>query len=329
MKKRVLSGMQSTGKLHIGNYHGALEHWVKLQDDYNCYFFVANYHSLTTLYQNSKEVYENTLQVAIDFLSAGIDPNRSVLFVQSLVPAHAELHLLLSMFTPISWLERVPSYKEKMGNIEFADLTTYGFLGYPVLQTADIVLYDAHYVPVGEDQLPHLELAREVVRRVNHYYGEVFIEPEPLLTPFSRIPGIDGRKMSKSYGNAIFLGDSDEAIKQQIMNAITDPARIKKTDPGHPEVCNIFAYHKIYSPENLSTIESECRTGKRGCVDCKKECYKNLIQYLAPIQERRKEFEKDRGAVMDILREGSKKANEYAISVLNRLRERMGIIFQV
>lgn len=327
MKKRVLSGMQSTGKLHIGNYHGALEHWVKLQDDYTCYFFVANYHSLTTLYQDSKEVYENSFQVAIDFLSAGIDPQKSVLFIQSLVPEHAELHLLLSMFTPISWLERVPSYKEKMSNIEFADLTTYGFLGYPVLQTADIVLYDAHYVPVGEDQLPHLELAREIVRRVNHYYGEIFVEPSPLLTPFSRIPGVDGRKMSKSYDNAIFLGDTDEQIKSQIMNAITDPARIKKTDPGHPEVCNIYAYHRIYSSNTLSQIESECKTGKRGCVDCKKECYKNLIEALAQVRERRFKYEKQKDYIKDILVDGSKKASQYAKTVLNRLREKMGILY--
>ncbi len=327
MKKRVLSGMQSTGKLHIGNYHGALEHWVKLQDDYTCYFFVANFHSLTTLYQDSKEVYENSFQVAIDFLSAGIDPKKSVLFIQSLVPEHAELHLLLSMFTPISWLERVPSYKEKMSNIEFADLTTYGFLGYPILQTADIVLYDAHFVPVGEDQLPHLELAREIVRRVNHYYGDIFIEPAPLLTPFSRIPGIDGRKMSKSYDNAIFLGDSDEQIKERIMNAITDPARIKKSDPGHPEVCNIFAYHKIYSGEILSQIESECRTGKRGCVDCKKECFKNLTKSLSPIRERRFKYETQKDYIIDVLRDGSKKASDYANKVLNRLKEKMGIFF--
>jgi tryptophanyl-tRNA synthetase len=326
MKKRVLSGMQSTGKLHIGNYHGALEHWVKLQDDYTCYFFIANYHSLTTLYQNSKEVYENSFQVAIDFLAAGIDPKRSVLFVQSLVPAHTELHLILSMFTPIAWLERVPSYKEKMANVEFADLTTYGFLGYPVLQTADIVLYDAHYVPVGEDQLPHLELAREIVRRVNYYYQEVFIEPQALLTPFARIPGIDGRKMSKSYDNAIYLGDSDEEIKKRIMNAITDPARIKKTDPGHPEVCNIYAYHKIYSSSVLSQIESECRTGKRGCVDCKKECYRNLLNTIAPIRERRFELERQRDYIKDVLIDGSKRASEYANSVLNRLKDKMGII---
>ncbi|MCX7943784.1 MAG: tryptophan--tRNA ligase [Deltaproteobacteria bacterium] len=327
MKKRVLSGMQSTGKLHIGNYHGALEHWVRLQDDYNCYFFVANYHSLTTLYQNSKEIYENTLQVAIDFLAAGIEPDKSVVFVQSLVPAHTELHLILSMFTPISWLERVPSYKEKMSNIELADLTTYGFLGYPVLQTADIVLYDANFVPVGEDQLPHLELAREIVRRINHYYGETFVEPLPLLTSFSRIPGIDGRKMSKSYDNAIFLGDTDEQIRSRIMNAITDPARIKRSDPGHPEVCNIFAYHRIYSSSVLSQIESECRMGKRGCVDCKKECFKNLIASLATVRERRYNFEKNKDYVKDILRDGSKKASEYANKVLNRLREKMGIIY--
>ncbi len=327
MKKRVLSGMQSTGKLHIGNYHGALEHWVRLQDDYTCYFFVANYHSLTTLYQNSKEVYENSFQVAIDFLAAGIDPGKSVLFIQSLVPEHTELHLLLSMFTPISWLERVPSYKEKISNIEFADLTTYGFLGYPVLQTADIILYDAHFVPVGEDQLPHLELAREIARRVNHYYGDIFIEPAPLLTPFSRIPGIDGRKMSKSYDNAIFLGDSDEQIKSRIMNAITDPARIKKSDPGHPEVCNIFAYHRIYSSDILSQIESECRTGKRGCVDCKKECFRNLTTALSPVRERRFRIENQKDYIKDILREGSKKASYYASGVLNRLREKMGIMF--
>lgn len=326
MRKRVLSGMQSTGKLHIGNYHGALEHWVRLQEDYICYFFVANYHSLTTLYQNSREVYENSFQVAIDFLAAGIDPQKSVLFIQSLVPAHAELHLLLSMFTPISWLERVPSYKEKMGQIDFADLTTYGFLGYPVLQTADIALYDAHYVPVGEDQLPHLEIAREIIRRVNHYYQNVFIEPAPLLTPFSRIPGIDGRKMSKSYDNAIFIGDTDEKIKSQVMNAITDPARIKKSDPGHPEVCNIFAYHRIYSTENLSLIESECMTGRRGCVECKKECLRNLMNLLAPLRERRAMFERDRGLVKDVIVEGSKKAQTYADEVLDRLREKMGVL---
>jgi tryptophanyl-tRNA synthetase len=234
--------MQTSGRMHLGNYHGALENWVQLQDEYRCFFFCADLHALTVYYPDSTQIVPNTLDIATNFLAAGIDPQKSVLFLQSLVHEHSELYTILGMMTPLGWLERVPTFKEKIEQIDKTDMHTLGFLGYPALQTADIVLYNADYVPVGEDQVAHLELAREMVRKFHHHYGELFVEPKPMLTRFAKLPGMDGRKMSKSYGNAIYLADTDEEMRKKVMNAITDPARVKKTDPGHPDICNIFAY---------------------------------------------------------------------------------------
>ena len=248
-RPRILSGMRPTGALHLGNYMGALDNWVGLQDRYECFFSVVDWHSLTTDYANPGDVRENVIEVATDWLAAGLDPERSTLFIQSLVPQHAELHLLLSMIVPVPWLERVPTYKEQQQNLEGKDLSTYGFLGYPVLQTADIIVYKADAVPVGEDQAPHIELAREIVRRFNHLYGEVFPEPQTLLTEAKRIPGTDGRKMSKSYGNAIYLKDDPETLKQKLRPMLTDPARKRRTDPGDPDKCPVFDLHRAFSPE--------------------------------------------------------------------------------
>jgi len=323
-KKRVLSGIQTSGKLHLGNYHGALENWVALQDQYDCSFFCADLHSLTVFYPDSSEVMPNTLDIATNMLAAGIDPERSVIFLQSLVHEHCELYNILSMMTPLGWLERVPTFKEKIEQVESIDLHTHGFLGYPALQTADIILYDAHFVPVGEDQVAHLELAREITRKFHFHYGELFVEPKPLLTEFSRLPGLDGRKMSKSYGNAIYLADGDEEIRKKVMNAVTDPQRLRRTDPGNPDICNIHAYHQIYStPARVAEIEQDCRAARIGCVDCKKELYKVMMERLGPLRARRAELAAKPDYVIEVLVEGSRKAQRYAAGTMRRVRERM------
>jgi tryptophanyl-tRNA synthetase len=323
-RKRVLSGMQTSGRMHLGNYHGALENWVALQDEYECFFFCADLHSLTVFYPDSSEVVPNTIDIATNFLAAGLDPEKSVIFLQGLVHEHCELYAILSMMTPLGWLERVPTFKEKIDQVTHADLHTHGFLGYPALQTADIILYNAHYVPVGEDQVAHLELAREITRKFHHHYGELFVEPKPMLTRFSKLPGLDGRKMSKSYGNAIYLSDDDDAIRKKVMSAITDPARIKKNDPGHPDICNIFAYHKVYTSEaRVAEIETSCKAGAIGCVDCKKELLKNLMERLGPMMQKRREIEAKPGYVEEVLVEGSRKASLVAAETMRRVRERM------
>jgi len=324
LKKRVLSGMQPSGCVHLGNYHGALENWVRLQDEFECFFFVADMHSLTVFYPDSSDIMPNTMDIGTNFLAAGLDPEKSVLFIQSLVHEHFELYTILSMMTPLGWLERVPTFKEKIEQVKAADLHTHGFLGYPVLQAADIILYNADYVPVGEDQVAHLELAREITRKFHHHYGELFVEPKPLLTRFSKLPGLDGRKMSKSYGNAIYLSDSDAVLKQKVMNAITDPARIKRTDPGNPEICNIFAYHKVYSgDERTAGIDSECRKAAIGCVDCKKELLRKITEQLGPLRERRAVLASRPDYVKDVLIQGSKKASIVAAETMCRVRKRM------
>jgi len=283
-KKRVLSGNRPTGKLHWGNYFGALKNWVKLQDEYDCFYFIADWHALTTGYENTSEIEPAIKDVLKDWFAVGIDPKKSTIFVQSWVPEHAELHLLLSMITPLGWLERVPSYKDMKQQLSDRDLNMYGFLGYPLLQAADILIYLAHFVPVGEDQVAHLEFGREVVRRFHHLMGkEVFVEPKPLLTDTPRVPGTDGRKMSKSFGNAIYIADDDETIRKKMMQTITDPQRKRKDDPGDPDVCNIFAYHKLYTDKaEVKKIDGMCRKAEIGCVDCKKKCIENAIQFWTP-----------------------------------------------
>src|SRR5512143_370110 len=279
----VVSGMRPTGRLHLGHLHGALANWVKLQADNQCYYFSADWHALTTSYDRTGEIKPAEREMFVDFIAAGIDPQRSTLFIQSQVKQHAELFLLLGMITPLGWLERSPSYKEVRENITDRDLALYGFLGYPVLMTADIILYKALQVPVGADQVSHLELCREIVRRFNFHYGPVFPEPQPLLTEAAKVVGTDGRKMSKSYGNSIELGESAESTTKKIMGAVTDPARRRRQDPGNPDVCGIFYLHKIYSPpETIAWVDRECRVAGIGCVDCKRK----LLEKLAPDQER-------------------------------------------
>ncbi len=319
-QKIVLSGMRSTGKIHLGNYFGALKNWVDLQDRYRCYYFAADWHALTSDYADPSQIAQNTIEMVIDWIAAGLDPERSTIFIQSMVPDHAELHLLLSMLTPLGWLERVPTYKEQIQQIENKDLSTYGFLGYPVLQTVDIAIYRAHFVPVGEDQASHLEISREIVRRFNYLYkAEVFPEPQALFTPTPKVPGIDGRKMSKSYGNAINLSDSPEVILQKCKQMFTDPQRLKRSDPGRPEVCNLYEFHKLLSPPEVQErVAHECRAAQIGCVDDKKLLAQILIDYLEPIRRRREELVRDRDTVYDILVEGSRKARERTAETMER-----------
>jgi len=397
-RKRVLSGMRPTGRLHLGHYFGALSNWLKLQEEYECFFFVADWHALTTHYEDTSSVAENTLQIAMDWLSVGLDPNKSTIFIQSSILEHAELHLLLSMITPLSWLERVPTYKEQIENLKDRDLGTYGFLGYPLLQSADIVMYgDPKHdllVPVGEDQVPHVELTREVVRRFNVHYGfsvrpelfteayrelrksyldalrkrdprfpdslddvpnsafeslfkkiamttgvdnfledkdpkvaklfaykHVLAEPGHLLTETPRLPGTDGRRMAKSYGNAIWLSDPPDEIRTKARNMMTDPQRQRRTDPGRPEVCPVFAWHKLFSPpETVAWADQGCRTAGIGCVDCKKAMADNLVKWIEPIQARRKEFEANPQQVWDTLDAGDKKAHAQARRTMKRVR---------
>lgn len=372
--------MRPTGRLHLGHYFGALSNWLKLQEEYDCYFFVADWHALTTHYEDTSSVAEDTLQVAIDWLSVGVDPSKSTLFIQSSVLEHAELHVLLSMITPLGWLERVPTYKEQVENLKERDLGTYGFLGYPLLQSADIVIYDADFVPVGDDQVPHVELAREVVRRFNAMYSmpsalskrevaelkkafdvseragipqagddrqmllrsmlnapvdyrlsvfknaglklrDVLCEPQAMLTETPRLPGTDGRRMAKSYGNAIWLSDTPEDIRLKVRNTMTDPQRQRRSDPGRPEVCPVFSWHKLFSrPETVARIDRDCRTAAIGCVDCKAQVADALVNWIGPVRARRKGYEANPQQVWDILDAGSKKAEKAAKKTMKRVR---------
>jgi tryptophanyl-tRNA synthetase len=360
-KKRVLSGMRSTGKLHLGNYVGALENWVGMQDQYECFFFIADWHALTTDYADTSRVKANSIEVLLDWLAAGLDPERCVMFIQSHVPAHAELHLLLSMITPLGWLERVPTYKEQKENIKEKDLGTYGFLGYPVLQSADILIYKADFVPVGEDQVAHVELTREIARRFNGFYAKkvitetdhltqqqkawlisngcqitpdtdyifhegVFPEPQPLLTPTPKLPGTDGRKMSKSYGNTIMLTDPEPVVRQKLKTMVTDPARVRRSDPGNPDLCPVGDLHKIFSSkETMAKVNEGCRSAGIGCIECKGWAADALVQVLNPMQERRKKYEDNPRLAWDILEAGSARARDVAGGTMNEVRNAMKI----
>jgi tryptophanyl-tRNA synthetase len=326
-RKRVLSGMRPTGKLHLGNFVGALQNWVGMQDQYECFFCVVDWHALTTDYADTTRVKENSLEVAFDWLAAGLDPEKSVLFFQSHVPEHAELHLLFSMITPLGWLERVPTYKEQRENIKDKDLGTYGFLGYPLLQAADILVYKADCVPVGEDQVAHVELTREIARRFNGFYGNgkpVFPEPQSLLTPAAKLPGTDGRKMSKSYGNTIMLADPEPVVRQKLKTMVTDPARVRRSDPGNPDLCPVGDLHKIFSSkETVLKVNDGCRTAGIGCIECKSWAADSLVQLLNPIQERRKKFEQNPRLAWDILEAGSQRARQAAGKTMQDVRASM------
>jgi tryptophanyl-tRNA synthetase len=325
-KKRMLSGMQPSGRMHLGNLLGALDNWIKYQRDYDAFFFVADWHALSTNYADTGHIRDYICEMLLDWLSAGIDPERCTVFIQSCVPEHAVLHLLLSMITPVPWLERNPTYKEKIEELRERDLTSYGFLGYPVLQSADILIYKADVVPVGVDQLPHLELTRELARRFNNLYKAVFPEPQPLLTEVPKLLGTDGRKMSKSYNNAIYLSDSEKEIREKLRTMVTDPARIRRTDRGNPDICPVFSYHKIFSEIGvIDRVNTECRTAAIGCIDCKTLVADRMVRRLEPIWAEREKWAKHPKKVETVVAEGSEKAGKMARQTLEEVREAMKI----
>ncbi len=327
-KKTVLSGLRPTGTLHIGHIKGAIENWVKLQDEFDCYYTLVDWHALTSDYENTEKIKQYTFDLAAEWLAVGLDPEKATIFIQSQVPEHAELHLLFSMITPIPWLERVPTYKEQKHELKQKDLSTYGFLGYPVLQTADIAIYRANFVPVGEDQVAHIELSREIVRRFNSLYGNVFPEPQPKLTKVPRLPGLDGRKMSKSYNNAISLTDDSDSIMKKVKTMLTDPARQRRTDPGNPEICPVFDFHKVFSTDEQQKECAEgCKTAGIGCIDCKKIMASNLADYMAPMTERRISYMEKPALVREILNNGAVKARKTASESLQKAREAMKICY--
>jgi tryptophanyl-tRNA synthetase len=324
-RERVLSGMRPTGRLHLGNYLGALDNWVKLQDEYECFYFVANWHMLTTDAERSAEAAPNTIEMAADWLGAGLDPERSTLFIQSLVPEHAELHLLFSMVVPVGWLERVPTYREMVEQLQL-EAPPYGLLGYPLLQAADILMYTPKWVPVGADQVPHVELTREVARRFNHTWRPVFPEPQAKLTQIPKVPGTDGRKMSKSYGNAIELADPADVIVAKVKPMITDPARQRRSDPGNPDVCPVFDLHRIFTldgPRDACAVG--CRTAGIGCLDCKEVLLQHMLPVLAPIRERRQRYAERPKELVEILHEGSRRARATARQTMDRVRAAVGL----
>jgi tryptophanyl-tRNA synthetase len=322
----IVSGMRPTGRLHLGHFHGALKNWLRLQEQFRCYFFVADWHALTTDYASPQGIRQSAVEMVMDWLSVGLDPARSVIFRQSDVKEHAELHLLFSMITPVPWLERNPTYKEQIKELTGKDLSTYGFLGYPVLQAADITIYKANKVPVGVDQAPHVELTREIVRRFNQLYRPVFPEPEVLLTEAQKVPGLDGRKMSKSYNNAVFLSDTPKEIDQKLSRMTTDPARVKRTDPGEPEKCPAFQLHKIYcTAEEIEYVTKGCRTAGIGCLECKKVMIKHVVEELAPIRERRARYENKPEEVEAVLSNGSRSAKQEATKTMAEVRETLGL----
>ncbi|MDD5347900.1 MAG: tryptophan--tRNA ligase [Candidatus Omnitrophica bacterium] len=325
-KKRILSGMRPTGKLHLGHLVGTLDNWIRLQDEYECYYMVADWHALMGEYEKPQEMSEYAVDNVIDWIACGIDPQKATLFVQSEVPAHLDLFMIFSCFTPLGWLERCPTYKEQLREVKTRDLHTYGFLGYPVLQAADILVYKADKVPVGEDQLPHLELTREIARRFNSLYKTNCLpEPDAILTKASRLAGLDGRKMSKSYNNTINLSDTEEVIRKKVSSMITDPKRIRLSDKGHPDVCNVFAYYSIFAPGKDPGLQDSCRNAGVGCTECKKMLAGHILERLAPYQARRRELIQNKGTITDILADGRKRASAAADKTLGELRRAMGL----
>jgi len=328
VKKRILSGMRPTGKLHLGNLHGALTNWVELQnrDDYDCFYFVADWHALTSEYNDTSLIKEYTIDMVIDWFSVGLDPARSTIFIQSDIEEHAELFLILSMITPLSWLERNPTYKEMKAELSDRDLSTFGFLGYPVLQAADIIMYKANGVPVGVDQLPHVELTREIARRFNFLYKEIFPIPETLLTDVPKLLGIDGRKMSKSYENSIYLADRGDVLEKKVGTMFTDPQRMRKNDPGRPELCNVFAFHQIYSPSGeVDEISMECKKAKIGCVDCKKRLAGRISEGMRSVHERQDYYRSHLKEVKEMIAEGNIKARNVSRMTMEEVREAVKI----
>jgi len=324
---RVLSGMRPTGKLHFGHYHGVLANWLRLQEEYECFFFVADWHALTTDYANPSNIKDNIREMVIDWLSVGIDPKKATIFKQSAIKEHSELLVLLSMITPLPWLERNPTYKEQIQEIKDKDIHTYGFLGYPVLQTSDIIVYKANKVPVGIDQAPHLELSREITRRFNFFYGEVFPEPQTLLTAIPKVLGTDGRKMSKSYNNSIFLSDPPEEIEKKILTMMTDTARKKRTDVGNPDLCPLFlTFHNLYSDEQtISWVREGCTKALIGCIECKKSVIPKVLASIEPVHKRRRELEAQPEKINEILSEGMRKAQPIAAATMKEVRAAMGL----
>ena len=325
-KKRVLSGMRPTGPLHLGNLHGALANWVDMQAQYECFFFIADWHALTSDYEDTGRIAEYVRNMIVDWLSAGLSPEKSTLFVQSHIKEHAELFLILSMITPVPWLERNPTYKDQITQLSNKDLSTFGFLGYPVLQAADIIMYKAYGVPVGVDQVPHVEITREIARRFNYFYGDIFPEPESILTDTPKILGLDRRKMSKSYNNAIFLSDSPDEITAKVAKMLTDIQRARRSDPGNPDVCNVFEFHKLYSDgQTIERINRECRSAEIGCVECKQIMAQNLVKSLEPLREKREYYEAHPDLVDDIIADGCEKARRVAHQTMAEVREAVKI----
>lgn len=321
-RKRIVSGMRPTGRLHLGHVHGALNNWRSLQEDYQCFYFIADWHALTSEYEHPEIIKESINDILIDWIAIGLNPEESVIFVQSGIKEHAELHLILSMISPLSWLERNPTYKEQLKEVAQRNLYTYGFLGYPVLQAADILMYKAHGVPVGEDQSAHLELTREIARRFNHFYSNVFPLPETLLTPEAKILGTDRRKMSNSYDNAIFISDSEEIVTTTVADMITDPQRARRPDPGRPDFCNVFTFHELYTDkEKVKEIDEGCRSASIGCVECKQMMASSLNEALEPLREKRKELEANPRIIENIIDEGNKKARKIARDTMEEVRE--------
>ncbi|SPD74099.1 Tryptophan--tRNA ligase [uncultured Desulfobacterium sp.] len=322
-KKRIVSGMRPTGKLHLGHVHGALINWKRLQEGFECFYFIADWHALTSEYANTQIIGESVNDIVIDWISVGLDPEQCTFFVQSQIKEHAELHLIFSMITPLAWLERNPTYKDQLKELSQKDLTTYGFLGYPVLQAADILMYKANGVPVGEDQAPHVELTREIARRFNHLYGRpLFPEPDTLLTPTSKLLGIDRRKMSKSYNNSISLSETDEDLYKKVGQMITDPQRMRRTDPGDPSVCNVYSFHEIYTEKDtVEKIAKECRSAGIGCVECKKIMAQGLNKWLEPVRDKRKALEADMKKVTEIISDGNSRARAIAVETMREVKE--------
>ncbi|MBW2366361.1 MAG: tryptophan--tRNA ligase [Deltaproteobacteria bacterium] len=325
-KKRILSGMRPTGQLHLGNYHGALKNWIQLQETWECFYSIVDWHALTSDYENPAAIRENVRNMILDWLSVGLDPEKCTFFVQSQIKEHAELFLLLSMITPVPWLERNPTYKEQIVQLNSKDLSTFGFLGYPVLQAADIIMYKANTVPVGIDQVPHVEITREIARRFNYLYGKVFPEPESLLTETPKILGHDRRKMSKSYNNAIYLSDDAETVSKRVSQMITDPNRARRSDPGNPDICNVFTFHTQYSDAALvDQVNSECRSAQIGCVECKKRMAEYLNEAMAPAREKRAFYEARPKRMAEIIDSGNHKARQVAQATMAEVREAVKI----